>query len=487
MGNYSLDEYLNRLSKLYDKKTILAKCEPGKLQYGRTAQLKDNGDAGLIIIEKIEERAEDVTGDISTINANLNGVYPGALLHVDSNLAEGKPTAIYSKDLPRNKLEVGLEIAGNTQPPVMVDEPSEHNVMATINTMVDKWLSTGKTASAEMSYKSAFAYNEKQLDTKIGIEGASKIFGVDIKACETGTKKEMLVSFKQVYYSASVNPEMASSLFRDDVNDTDLARYGINENNPAVGEVTKMDFGRQIVVKLSSDNCTDKIEAAWNASICGTGFTNRNEYKNVMENTTFNVFVYGGKTDTAAKLITTTNDIGKVNEIIASDMNFNKDSAARPLSYLVKFVDDGTQACVQHSTDYIRTVVTKRDKIHFSTDAGGAYVTKHQKLFARAITGVNDDGSYILGSWECLMNEKGGDKCFDINGKYAEFGFSFDIVWGTDWPYSGVFWTLDKGPVKDISIKWGGAVRNAWVEIRVNNDLIFSDSDCYSHEEHIFI
>jgi len=93
-----------------------------------------------------------------------------------------------------------------------------------------------------------------------------------------------------------------------------------------------------IVVKLTTNNVTDKVEAAWNASISGTGIENKNEYKHIMENTTFNVFVYGGTTETAAQILKDSHDIAEVNRIISKDMNFDKNSAVCPISYTTNFI-----------------------------------------------------------------------------------------------------------------------------------------------------
>ena len=68
-----------------------------------------------------------------------------------------------------------------------------------------------------------------------------------------------------------------------------------------------------------------------------------------------------------------------------------------------------------------------------------------------------------------------------VEGKYAEFGFEFDITAGTDWPYSGVFWPAGNGAVSDIFIEWGGGCRTAWIDITVDGKKVFHDGNCDSH------
>lgn len=478
-----LEKYLKSLAP--DKSKILVDKGTNP-QLDINPSVREGGDNSFIIISRIKERAEDQTADLSTISGNLNSVYPGAVVHADSALVDGRPNAISGEDLPRKPIAVGLDINGNTNEPVIVEKPNRHRVMAAVNKMVQKWLEDGHKAAAKMSYRSAFVYDSKQIEAKLGIQRADKLFGVDFKAYSEGVQKEMLICFNQIYYTARVEPLTASSLFADGVTPEDLRENGIDEKNPAAALVTSVDFGRQIIVRFTTKNVTDKVEAAWNASICGTGIESKTEYKHIMENTTFNVFVYGGTTETAAQILKDSHDIAEVNRIISQDMNFGKDSAVCPISYTTNFIDDGTQAIVSRAAEYVKTVVEKRGNISVKTDSANAYETKHQKFYGRPVIGVNEDGSFKLGPWEKLMDESSGDKSLTVKGKYAEFGFSFDIVWGTDWPYSGVFWTADMGAAKDIYIEWGGAVRNAWITIKVNGKEVVNNTNCSSHDEYNF-
>ena len=124
-------------------------------------------------------------------------------------------------------------------------------------------------------------------------------------------------------------------------------------------------------------------------------------------------------------------------------------------------------------------------------DSCGFYHAKNVKLYGRKCLGIDDNGNWILGSWELLNLEEsfhgGTETSFDIPGVYVSFAFSFDITWGTDFPYSGVF--LDENSrffAKDwheLNIEIGGAVRTASIEIDVDNNVLFEDYNCSSHSE----
>ena len=438
----------------------------------------------LIVITRTKETTTNNTADLAMINGNMNGVYPGAIVHADSYLVDGCPNLITGPNLKRKPITVSLDIFGNTQEPIVIDNPNQAEIMRAINQMVQNWCKTGNTAAAQMTYKTVYVYDEKQVETELGAKGAGDKYKVDFKAVAEGKKKEMLVLFNQIYYTARLEPQTASALYDDSVEPDDLAKNGVNKDNPLAALITSMDFGRQIVIKLSTSNTTVDVEAAWKASVNGVGINNDNKYKSIMENTSCSVFVLGGTTAVASELMCSENNLANINKIIAGDMNFTATSAAFPLSYSTNFIDDGSKAVVSRSTDYVKTSVTKRNDIHVKTDTAYMYSTKHQKFWARPIVGIESDGKFKLGGWECLRDASNGNQDFWIGSKYAEFGFEFDITAGTDWPYSNVFWTVDKGAVNEILLEWGGACRTAWFEITVDGNKIFHDGNCDSHKSY---
>lgn len=474
-----LEKYLKTLAGNNKNKKLVDQGTGTKISLDPSVEF--DGD-NLNIVTRTKESTSNNTAELAMINGNLTGVYPGAIVHADSHLVDGCPNLVAGPKLKRKPVRVSLDIFGNTQDPIVIDDPSQAEVMKAINQMVQKWCKAGHTAAAQVSYKTVSIYDEKQLEVDMGIKGAGKKFKVDFKATAEGKKKEMLVLFNQVYFTARVEPQTASALYDDSVKVEDLKGGSVDEKKPLAALVTSMDFGRQIVVKLSSSNATENVEAAWRASVSGVGFSNKDKYKHIMESTSYSVFVIGGKTDTAAELVVSKGDLSGINKIIADDMNFTEKSAAFPLSYSTNFIDDASKAVVSRSTEYVKTTVAKRNAIHVKTDTANAYSTKHQKFWARPVTGIESNGKMKLGNWECLCDAGSGNQDFWIGSKYAEFGFEFDISGGTDWPYSGVFWKAGDGAASEIFIEWGGGCRSAWIDIKVDDKKVFHDGNCASHQ-----
>lgn len=125
----------------------------------------------------------------------------------------------------------------------------------------------------------------------------------------------------------------------------------------------------------------------------------------------------------------------------------------------------------------------KNKKIGVWIDNGGMYSRKTQKFWARKVIGLAYDGGFQLGPWECF------DNCSDnfvLPGTYVMFGYSVDITWGTDWPYSGCFRTFKEieGPLVDlIRIQLWGLCRSVGIKISINNETVYYNEDCDAHNE----
>ena len=472
------EKYIKKLASTVDKSKVLVDNGTGaKLDCTSTVDTTDN----LIVIKREKESAQNNTGDITNINANLTGVYPGSIVHADSHLVDGQPNIVAGEGLVRKPIKVWLDVNRNTEDSTVVEEPTQSGVMQAVNTMIDNWLAKGKTSAAQIQFKTISVYNSEQLDVELGVKGAGDKFGIDFKATSSGKEKVVLVFAKQIYYSARVEPCTASALYADSVNEEILRNGSVDEKNPLAAMVTSVDFGRLIVIKLSTKNTSLDIETAAKATFDENEVKTNDKYKQILDNSECNVFVFGGKESTAASLIKE-KEIKKIIEIISGDTIYTQDSAACPLSYSTCFIDDGSRATVSRSTEYVKTTVTKRDRIHIKTDTAYGYITKHQKLWGKAVTGIEADGHFVLGDWDCLMDAGNGNQERYISGKYAELGFEFDITGGTDWPYTGVFWTADQGAAEEVFIDMGGGCRTASIKISVNGKQIFRDGNCDSHK-----
>ena len=92
--------------------------------------------------------------------------------------------------------------------------------------------------------------------------------------------------------------------------------------------------------------------------------------------------------------------------------------------------------------DYNKVKGTKKT---IYIENSGFFHAKNVKLYGRKCLGIDDnDGSWILGKWEQINSNQSIHASevykYTVDGEYMCFAFSYDITWGTDFPYSGVFW-----------------------------------------------
>ena len=118
----------------------------------------------------------------------------------------------------------------------------------------------------------------------------------------------------------------------------------------------------------------------------------------------------------------------------------------------------------------------------------GFYHAKNIKFYGRRIIGVDDNAEYIYGNWEQINETEslhaGGAVACKIEGHYGEYAFSYDITWGTDFPYSGVFWRNENDTNGcDIDITLSGICRMANVDISVGRQNVVNESNCSAHSE----
>jgi hypothetical protein len=139
----------------------------------------------------------------------------------------------------------------------------------------------------------------------------------------------------------------------------------------------------------------------------------------------------------------------------------------------------------------------KRTKVKVLMDVGGYYVVKRWKLYGRKVTGVKENGDYILGKWEVLEDDTNVSDFDDttvktITAEYVQLAFSADILGGTDFPYSEVFWNSLDREIREVTIQMTGGCRTVDVSIKVvfteQDDFFWKyetiiDKNCSAHKE----
>ena len=113
----------------------------------------------------------------------------------------------------------------------------------------------------------------------------------------------------------------------------------------------------------------------------------------------------------------------------------------------------------------LRSMREREVKVTISS-SDALYYLKSSKFYGRkAIVVIPEESSLILGPWEVINTSTDHYNRFKITGDYVMLAYSGDIVWGTDFPFSGIFWNEPIVDLTKVDIKWTGGCRNANIEI----------------------
>lgn len=432
--------------------------------------MSEDKDGNFTIITKRGASSSSDSGvGFIPVGGDLGDLYPGAVVKSDNSKITAAQKLIESEDLQRKTLELNVDIKEGDEYTLQIDEPNQETVTRKIRKTVNN-----QTGTAVTSVRHAAVDNSVQIEKQLGITD-NDAYRIDYKAISMGKYSYMFAIFDQVYYSVNAVPQTAAELYNETVSQQALSDNGIN--NAETAEITSVDYGRRVVVCVRSVDGSSTAKSTLEASISNNGFTQTGV------SAMYSIYVIGGSSGNQLACISNTDDVNAVNNIINSELSYNKDLTAVPLSYKMNYLKDGSQVVANKDTESENIVTETRKKVKITFDPATAYDTKRYVLYAKPIKGVNSDGSYKLGNWECLRDDDSTkNKTIYVSGKYAEFAFAFDITLGTDWPYNGIFWKADMAAPENMYIEWGGGVRHAWIEITVDGKRVVDESNCSSHD-----
>ncbi len=146
---------------------------------------------------------------------------------------------------------------------------------------------------------------------------------------ETNT---VYIYFKQIYYTISVElPAQPSDFFSDNI-DLESLKTKISKENPA-GYISSIDYGRIVVVKMTSTQNKTEMKAAIGAVFNGLNIGVSAEHQNIINNSTFTANVFGGN---SSSVITT---IDETIAFINNGLEITNLQSAVPIDYHVHYLD----------------------------------------------------------------------------------------------------------------------------------------------------
>ncbi|WP_116115601.1 thiol-activated cytolysin family protein [Austwickia chelonae] len=331
------------------------------------------------VITKNRRTISNKSTDIAATNSTASTIYPGALLLGDKNFVENQPTLV---NMDRKPLTMSVNLPGmdgksNSE---SVKNPTRSDTNGALNTLLERWnkdyAPKYPNPPATMQYEETMAYTQDQLIAKFGVGSAIPItkLGVDFTGIREGKKQTSVVSFKQIFYTASVNdPGAPSDMIANSVCGKGLKERGINASAPPV-YVSSVSYGRQMYVKLETSSTSSKVEAAFKAIVKGVDISGNIEYQKIIANSNFRAIVLGGSSKGQSEVVT--GKLADLKKVINADANYSRTNPGVPISYTAKFLKDNAQAAVHNNSEYVETKVTTYRNGKLNLAHKGGYVAR---------------------------------------------------------------------------------------------------------------
>ncbi|MBW6409075.1 thiol-activated cytolysin family protein [Clostridium sp. YB-6] len=332
-----------------------------------------------IVIKREKKRISDSNSDISIIDSVNDRTYPGAIQLANRNLVENKPNLISCK---RKPITISVDLPGMGEDgKKVVNSPTYSSVNASINSLLDTWntkYSSRYTIPTRMSYSDSMVYSKSQLSTMFGCNFniLGKSLNIDFDSIFKGEKQAMIVAYKQIFYTVSVDaPEHPSDFFGDNVTFNELSLKGVNKNNPPA-YVSNVAYGRTIYVKLETTSKSANVKSAFKALISNQDIKSNAEYQDILDQSSFTATVLGGGAKEHTKVIS--KDFNEIRNIIQDNSVYSPKNPGYPISYTSTFLKDNSIASINNKTEYVETTATEYTSGKIVLDHSGAYVAQFE-------------------------------------------------------------------------------------------------------------
>lgn len=348
--------------------------------------------------------------DIAIPNAYASITYPGALLLANSKLVEGTPTALAAKRAP---ITLTIDLPGLTDDgSVKVENPEFGNVNAAINKILESWyedMSKDHEIKCNIQYNSSILYDEKSMALKFGcdVNYLKNKLGIDFSEIRSQKKSAYLMQFKQIYYTASVEPpKHPADVFADDVKWEDISR-NINNDNPPV-YVQNVQYGREIYLLMESAFSSKELEKFVNGTLNYDGkkvdVDLESDHKKIASSVQKKVVVMGGKPVNIKTSGSIEETVTELNKVISESIILGKGNPAISLCYTTAFLKDNVTAKILGKSEYVTSESEIFTAGNLKLVHTGAYVARFHVDWKEI--SFNKDGIEVLTEKEWSQNGK---------------------------------------------------------------------------------
>ncbi|KAA3635817.1 MAG: hypothetical protein DWP97_04080, partial [Calditrichaeota bacterium] len=246
--------------------------------------------------------------DVVTYGTFSNILWLGALIQGDS-YAGGMGSL---EELPirqRAPLRVGVNFLSGDSISMTVQNPTASTVGQAIGTLISNAQDSGLHAGSSVFFTQKEMHNVKQGMLSLGL--SAKFMGTSIKnkLDLSAVKKKHTITayFKQLMFEVYVElPQTPSEMFSSEFTDTKMQEQvnigNIGPDNLPV-YVARIQYGRILVLSMSSDSSIVDMQNALKASHTSFNITMDTKYSEILANSEMEVVTFGGDDASALAML----------------------------------------------------------------------------------------------------------------------------------------------------------------------------------------
>lgn len=418
----SIEEYFNSLE--FDRDNFFNNY----LEDKNTAKSKtvQNADGSISVVQMKCINDNETMDTFGVAKANINTVYPGALLKANQGLITGNPTPI---KLRRANLNITIPEAYMNDGKSVTTKVDPTNASA-VNAAIAKLRSNFKKGTdmpSNLVAKIEKVDSDEQIKAKMNFSqsmwGSLKI---DASTDYQTSSQVVVVDVNQIFYTVSADNVTDADLFADSVKLKQIKKEITSEEPPVV--VSNVNYGKRLVACIKTDDMSFDLKTTVKASGLGGKVKGgaEAEVSEKLKNCSVRVFTIGGSSETSGKYLNVSVD--ELMEMAAKNTKY--DGYAEPISYTTRWATDGTIAQsnyigVQWEAKEVKKL-TDTIPIHFEfikNEWMGTLIEKAtMKIYGRRILGINEDGTLVRSDEQLLKTVT-----LDYETK-EEFKLSADVL-----------------------------------------------------------
>ena len=434
----SIEEYFNSLE--FDRDNFFNNY----LEDKNTAKSKtvQNADGSISVVQMKCINDNETMDTFGVAKANINTVYPGALLKANQGLITGNPTPI---KLRRANLNITIPEAYMKDGKSVATEVDPTNASA-VNTAIAELRSNFKKGTdmpSNLVAKIEKVDSDEQIKAKMNF--SQSMWGslkVDASTDYQTSSQVVVVDINQIFYTVSADNVTDADLFADSVKLTQIKKEITSKEPPVM--VSNVNYGKRLVACIKTDDMSFDLKTTVKASGLGGKIKGgaEAEVSEKLKKCSVRVFTLGGSSETSGKYLNVSVD--ELMEMAAKNTKY--DGYAEPISYTTRWATDGTIA----QSNYIgvqweaKEVKKLTDTIPVSftfspcrkSEITGIDLLKGiVKIYGRRITGLNQDGSYMRSDEQLILTHEldhhNTDNFVipaDIDAKTIRFEFDADYT-----------------------------------------------------------